>query len=144
MADYALTLSDITGHGLGPASLAVLPGEIAGLVGPAGAGKTRLLRVAAGSLKPRTGEARVWGVRVAHSAARRLIGYAGDSPAFPCALTVEEVLTYYARLDCADNRERSPRGLVRDVLEIAGLTADGASRDTTMLGGVALPVAVAG
>src|SRR6267378_3388502 len=90
MADYALTLSDVTGHGLGPASLAVLPGEIAGLVGPAGAGKTRLLRVAAGSLKPRTGEVRVSGVRVAHSAARRLIGYACDSPAFPCALTVEE------------------------------------------------------
>ncbi len=123
MTDYALTLSDVAGHGLGPASLAVLPGEIAGLVGPAGAGKSRLLRVAAGSLKPRTGEARVWGVRATHPAARRLIGYACDSPAFPCALTVEEVLTYYARLDCADNRERSARGLVRDALEIAGLTA---------------------
>src|SRR6266550_1746093 len=122
MADYALTLSDITGRGLGPASLALLPGEIAGLVGPAGAGKTRLLRVAAGALKPRTGEARVWGVRVTHRAARRLIGYACDSPAFPRALTVEEVLTYYARLDCADNHVRFPRGLVRDALEIAGLT----------------------
>jgi len=122
MADYALTLSDITGRGLGPASLALLPGEIAGLVGPAGAGKTRLLRVVAGALKPRTGEARVWRVRVTHRAARRLIGYACDSPAFPRTLTVEEVLTYYARLDCADNRERSPRGLVRDALEIAGLT----------------------
>src|SRR5206468_7356178 len=110
----------ITGRGLGPASLALLAGEIAGLVGPAGAGKTRLLRVAAGALKPRTGEARVWGVQVTHPAARRLIGYACDSPAFPRALTVEEVLTYYARLDCADNRERSPRGLVRDALEIAG------------------------
>ncbi len=99
MADYALTLSDITGRGLGPASLALLPGEIAGLVGPAGAGKTRLLRVAAGAQKPRTGEVRVWGVRVTHPAARRLSGYACDSPAFPCALTVEEVLTYYARAD---------------------------------------------
>src|SRR5258705_421606 len=68
MADYALTLSDITGRGLGPASLALLPGEIAGLVGPAGAGKTRLLQVAAGALKPRTGEGRVWGVRVTHPA----------------------------------------------------------------------------
>src|SRR6266545_1952619 len=123
MTDYALTFSDVTGRGLGPVSLALLPGEIAGLVGPAGAGKTRLLRVAAGSLKPRTGEARVWGMRVTNPAARRLIGYACDSPAFPCALTVEEVLTYYARLDCADNRERSARGLVRDALEIAGLTA---------------------
>src|SRR2546428_1629153 len=49
MTDYALTLTDVTGRGLGPASIALLPGEIAGLVGPAGAGKTRLLRVAAGA-----------------------------------------------------------------------------------------------
>src|SRR5258708_28403515 len=113
MADYALTLSDVTGHGLGPASLAVLPGEIAGLVGPAGAGKTRLLRVAAGSLKPRTGEGRVWGGRGAHFAARRLIGHPGASPAFPCALPVEEVLTDYARPHFAENPQRSPPGPVR-------------------------------
>jgi len=49
MADYALTLSDVTGHGLARRRLAVLPGEIAGWLA-GGAGKTRLLRVAAGSL----------------------------------------------------------------------------------------------
>jgi ABC-type multidrug transport system ATPase subunit len=123
MTDYALTLSDVTQRGLGPASLALLPGEITGLVGPAGAGKTRLLRVAVGALKPRTGEGRVWGMRVTDPAARQLIGYASESPAFPRALTIEEVLTYYARLHCAMSKERSPRGLVREVLEIAGLAA---------------------
>jgi ABC-type multidrug transport system ATPase subunit len=123
MTDYALTLSDVTQRGLGPASLALLPGEITGLVGPAGAGKTRLLRVAVGALKPRTGEGRVWGMRVTDPAARQLIGYASENPAFPRALTVEEVLTYYARLHCAMSKERSPRGLVREVLEIAGLAA---------------------
>jgi ABC-type multidrug transport system ATPase subunit len=123
MADYALTLSNITGCGLGPASLALLPGEIAGLVGPAGAGKTRLLRVAAGAVRPITGEVRVWGMRVTDPAARRLIGHAGESPAFPRTLTVQEVLTYYARLHCAAGYERALRGLIREVLEIAGLTA---------------------
>jgi len=123
MADYALTLTAISGHRLGPVSLALLPGEIAGLVGPAGAGKTRLLRVAAGTMKPKTGEVRAWGMRVTDPAARRLIGYAGDNPVFPRALTVHEVLTYYARLHCAVSRERSPRGLVREALEIAGLAA---------------------
>src|SRR5213596_1598631 len=100
MADYALTLSDITGRGLGPASLALLPGEIAGLVGPAGAGKTTLLRIAAGAIRPKTGDVRVWGMSVADPDVRRLVGYATDSPAFPAALTVEEVLMYYARLHC--------------------------------------------
>jgi len=123
MTDYALTLSDITGHNLGPASLALLPGEIAGLVGPAGAGKTRLLRVAVGTLRPRTGAVRVWGMPVADPAARVLVGYASDSHAFPPALTVQEVLLYYARLHCAQRNGRSPRRLVREAVEIAGLAA---------------------
>src|SRR2546428_5223898 len=123
MTDYALTLSQVTGRGLGPASLALLPGEIAGLVGPAGAGKTTLLRVAAGASRPRTGEVRVWGMRVTDPAARQLVGYASDNPAFPHALTVQDVLMYYARLHCAVSNQRGPRGLVREALEIAGLTA---------------------
>ncbi len=123
MTDYALTLSDITGPRLGPASLALLPGEIAGLVGPAGAGKTTLLRIAAGAVRPRTGHVRVWGSSVGNPEARRLVGYASDSPAFPPALTVEEVLMYYARLHCALSNGRPPRGLVREALEIAGLAA---------------------
>ena len=123
MTDYALTLSDVAGRGLGPASLALLPGEIAGLVGPAGAGKTTLLRVAAGASRPRTGEVRVWGMRVTDPAARQLVGYASDNPAFPHALTVQDVLMYYARLHCAVSNQRGPRGLVREALEIAGLTA---------------------
>ncbi|HEX9346209.1 MAG TPA: ABC transporter ATP-binding protein [Gemmatimonadales bacterium] len=123
MTDFALTLSDVTERSLGPVSIALLPGEIAGLVGPAGAGKTRLLRVAAGAVRSRTGEVRVWGMRVTDPAARRLVGYAADSPAFPRALTVQEVLTYYARLHCAASSERASRGLVREALEIGGLTA---------------------
>ena len=74
MTDYALTLTDISGRRLGPVSLALLPGEIAGLVGPAGAGKTRLLRVAAGAVRPMTGEVRVGGMRVRDPTARQLIG----------------------------------------------------------------------
>ena len=123
MTDYALTLTDVSDRSLGPVSIALLPGEIAGLVGPAGAGKTRLLRVAAGAVRSRTGEVRVWGMRVTDPAARRLMGYAADSPAFPRALTVHEVLTYYARLHCAASSGRAPRGLVREALEIGGLSA---------------------
>ncbi len=123
MTDYALTLSDITASRMGPASLALLPGEIAGLVGPAGAGKTTLLRIAAGAIRPKTGVVRVWGMSVADPDVRRLVGYATDSPAFPAALTVEEVLMYYARLHCALSHGRPPRGFVREALELAGLAA---------------------
>lgn len=125
MTDYALTLCDITGRGLLGISLALLPGEIAGVVGPAGAGKSRLLRFAAGSLKPASGETRICGVRAADPDARRLVGYCGDNPVFPRGLTAREVLMYYARLHCAANGERTPLGLVREALESAGLTAAG-------------------
>jgi len=60
MTDYALTLSDVTcgfrygprSSGLSGVSLALLPGEVAGIVGPAGAGKSTLLQVAAGFVRP--------------------------------------------------------------------------------------------
>ena len=123
MADFALTLSDISARGLGPVSLALLPGEIAGLVGPAGAGKTTLLRLAGGVLRPLTGQVRAWGMSIADPAVRRLIGYSSDSPVYPAGLTVQEVLLYYARLHCALSNGRSPRNLVREAMEIAGLAA---------------------
>jgi ABC-2 type transport system ATP-binding protein len=123
MTDYALTLCDVTARGLVGVSLALLPGEIAGVAGPAGAGKSTLLRIAAGGLRPAAGEARVCGMPVTEVNARRHVGYAGDSPVFPRARTVREVLTYYARLHCATNGERAPVGLVREALELAGLTA---------------------
>ncbi len=123
MTDYALTLCDITGRGLVGVSLALLPGEIAGVVGPAGAGKSTLLRFAAGSLRPSGGETRICGVTAADPDARRLAGYCGDNPAFPRAVTVRELLMYDARLHCAANGERAPVGLVREALESAGLAA---------------------
>jgi len=125
MTDFALTLSDIRARGLGPVSIALVPGEIAGLVGPAGAGKTRLLRVAAGVRRPNTGDLRVWGMSIAEPAARLLVGYASEGAAFPHALTVQELLLYYARLHCARSNGggRSPRSLAREALEIAGLAA---------------------
>jgi Cu-processing system ATP-binding protein len=128
MTDYALTLCDIHARALRGVSLALLPGEIAGIVGPVGAGKSTLLQVAAGCLKPQAGEVTVCGTRVGDASARRLIGYAGESAAFPPALTVREILTYYARLQCSANGERTPRGLVREALELAGLGAAANSR----------------
>jgi ABC-type multidrug transport system ATPase subunit len=128
MTDYALTVSEVSGRGVGPLSLALLPGEIAGIVGSAGAGKTRLLRLAAGITQTTTGDVRIWGVSLRDPAARRLIGYAGDHPAFPCSLTIAEVLRYYARLHCAAGNGRSPRSVAREALELSGLAANADTR----------------
>lgn len=109
MTDYALTLSEVCrAPGLVSVSLALLPGEIIGVVGPAGAGKTTLLRVAAGLLASDTGTVHVWGPA----------GYAPEAPAFPPALTVREVLAYYAAFHAVGAARRA---LVHDALELAGL-----------------------
>jgi len=131
MTEYALTLCDVTcdfrygprGSGLSGVSLALLPGEVAGIVGPAGSGKSTLLQVAAGFVRPAAGEARVCGIRATEPIARRLIGYARDTPAYPSSLTVREVLTYYARLHRTANGDRcaGADGLVREALDLSGL-----------------------
>ena len=111
MTDYALTLSEVCrARALVSVSLALLPGEIIGVVGSAGAGKTTLLRVAAGLLAPDTGTVRVCGSA----------GYAPEAPVFPPALTVREVLAYYARFHAA-SPGATRRALVHDALELAGL-----------------------
>ena len=123
MTDYALTLYDVALRGLRGVSLALLPGEIAGVVGPTGAGKTTLLQVAAGRVRPSRGEVWVWGCRITDANAQRFIGYAADHAVCPRALRVREVLLYYARLHAAADPERSPHSLVREALELAGLSA---------------------
>ena len=131
MIDYALTLCNVTcplpraprRGGVSDVSLAVLPGEIAGIVGPAGAGKSTLLQIAAGCLQPPRREARVYGLRATHPAARRIVGYAPDGAMFPPALTVREVLMYYARLHADGSGELAARRLVREAFDASGLGA---------------------
>jgi ABC-type multidrug transport system ATPase subunit len=131
MTDYALTLCDVScgfpgaprRGGLCDVSLALLAGEIAGIAGPAGAGKSTVLQIAAGCLQPPRGEARVCGMTATHPAARRLVGYARDGAAFPPSLTVREVLMYYARLHAGGNGELAARRLVREAFDASGLGA---------------------
>lgn len=118
MTDYALTLCDVATRTLAGVSLALIPGEIAGIVGAQGAGKTTLLQVAAGCLTPRSGEARIWGVSTRTPAARYLTGYAPEAPVFPPAVTVLELLQYYARLHVRPQRQRQ---VVRAALDVSGL-----------------------
>ena len=100
-------------------------GEVVCLVGAARSGKTTLLRLAAGVLRPSAGVVRI----VADADPRRSIGFAPRDPAFPPGFTVREVLEYYARAH-ATGPERDAQ--VRDALEGSGLSG-GAGRRATAL-----------
>ncbi|HET7789451.1 MAG TPA: ABC transporter ATP-binding protein [Gemmatimonadales bacterium] len=99
-------------------SLALLAGEIVGLVGANGAGKTTLLSVAAGRLAATSGTIGVPGAAPGSAGSRRVVGFAPDGAVFPPTLTVREVLDYYARLHVSGPRRAA---LVARALEIGGL-----------------------
>jgi len=75
-------------------------GEMFGLVGADGAGKTTTIRMLCTLLLPSAGEARVLGMNTARDAARLKdkIGYVAEHFNLYPTLTVEENLTFFARL----------------------------------------------
>ena len=85
---------------LGEVSLSIAAGEIYGLLGPNGSGKTTALRTVLGFLTPDRGRARVFGVDVAHDpiAARRAIGYLPGEVRLDPRSTGAELLNQLARL----------------------------------------------
>jgi ABC-2 type transport system ATP-binding protein len=78
----------------------VAPGELFGLVGPDGAGKTTTLRMLAGVLRPSAGDARVGGVSVARDpeGVKHRIAYMSQRFGLYADLTVRENIDFYADL----------------------------------------------
>ncbi len=81
-------------------NLEIAPGEIFGLVGPDGAGKTTTLRLICGLLDPTQGEIFVAGHDVAREtgAVKDQIGYMAQRFGLYVDLTVEENMNFYADL----------------------------------------------
>ena len=79
-------------------SLQVRPGEIFGLIGPDGAGKTTLFRLIASLLLPSAGQVRLCGLDVTrdYRKVRRLIGYMPGRFSLYADLTVRENLNFFA------------------------------------------------
>ncbi|MFN8006111.1 MAG: ABC transporter ATP-binding protein [Terriglobia bacterium] len=92
-------------------NLSVAQGEIFGLVGPDGAGKTTTLRMLCGLLEPTEGEIRVGGYDVRHQvlAIKDTIGYMAQRFGMYLDLTVRENLHFYADLFGISLEERQER-----------------------------------
>ena len=78
-------------------SISIRPGEMTGLVGPDGAGKTTLIRILAGLVDPDAGTTRVMGA-TATEADRRRLGYMPQRFGLYEDLSVIENLTLFADL----------------------------------------------
>lgn len=125
MSAPLLRLDHVRGGIVGDVSLEVSAGEVVGLVGSAGTGKSTLLRLAAGCRRPDAGTITVVGHAATSRAARRLAGYAPAAPSFPPGLTVRGLLEYLAWFH---GPAPARRGLVAAALELADLGAVAAER----------------
>jgi len=92
-------------------TLEVARGELFGIVGPDGAGKTTTLRMLAGVLRPSAGEIEVEGVDVVRDpeGAKPYLAYMSQRFGLYNDLTVEENLTFYADLYRVPRRKRPDR-----------------------------------
>jgi ABC-2 type transport system ATP-binding protein len=90
-------------------TLDVARGEIFGLVGPDGAGKTTTLRLLCGLMNPSEGQARVAGYDVAREAqaVKDHIGYMAQRFGLYGDLTVEENMHFYADLFGISRQQRA-------------------------------------
>lgn len=108
-------------------SFEVSPGEIFGLLGPNGGGKTTLFRVLATIMLPTSGTVRVCGddVRERPAAVRRHIGVVFQSPALDDRLSVHENLVHHGHLyGLAGRPLRARIAAVLDALSIVDRAGD--------------------
>ena len=117
-------------------SLSVYPGEIFGLVGPDGAGKTTTLRMLAGILSPTEGVARVAGfdTEKEHSAVKDNLAYMSQRFGLYGDLTVYENIRFYADLYGMPRRDLDRR--VDELLDFSGMTPFRKRRASALSGGM--------
>jgi len=102
-------------------SLQAEPGQIIALCGGNGAGKSTILRMIAGILRPDKGEIRVCGLRWQEDRRRyaRQIGYMPDDYRFSAGLTARETMAFWAGL------KDVPRSHIDEALASVGLEETG-------------------
>lgn len=114
--DAAISISGLTRHfrdvrAVDGLTFDVRPGELFGIVGPDGAGKTTTLRMLAGVLRPTAGDALVRGISVARDpeGVKRHIAYMSQGFGLYTDLTVRENIDFYADLFLVPQAARPQR-----------------------------------
>ncbi len=88
-------------------SLSIQEGELFGLLGPNGSGKTTTVKMLTGQLRPDSGRIEVLGADVIKNPvkARKLVGIIPEQETPPSFLTAEEYLNFVARIRKLDGAE---------------------------------------
>lgn len=126
MSDYLINAYDLhksfgDTHAVAGVSVRVAAGEIYGLVGPDGAGKTTVMRLLCGALTLDDGDVTIGGfdIRRQIERAREQIGYLAQRFSLYEELTVQENLRFFAEVRGLKPAQWAPRSL--EILEFVGL-----------------------
>jgi ABC-2 type transport system ATP-binding protein len=123
-------------HAVAGVSLHVAAGEIYGLVGPDGAGKTTLARLLCGALRPDSGAVTLAGFDMLRQPerGRERLGYLAQRFALYEDLTVEENLRFFAEVRGLPSLQWRTRS--QEILEFVGLAQFQSRRAGQLSGGM--------
>lgn len=123
-------------HAVNDVSLVIEPGEIYGLVGADGAGKTTTLRLLVGALKADAGEITICGYDIHKQTeqARSQFGYLSQRFSLYEDLTVLENIRFFAEVRGLSASEWLPRSM--EILEFVGLSSFKDRRAGQLSGGM--------
>jgi ABC-2 type transport system ATP-binding protein len=123
--------------------LSISEGQLYGLVGPDGAGKTSFLRILATVMEPTSGSAHLAGFDVMKQSedVRALLGYMPQAFSLYPDLTVMENLKFFADINGVSAQKQKTR--IAELLEFARLTEFTARRSENLSGGMRKKLALA-
>ena len=116
---YRAPFSRVGKSALENLTIDVRRGEIFGLVGPNGSGKTTTLKLLLGLLTPTSGTVEIFGRGPRDVAVKQRIGFLPDGPYFYDHLNSYEVLDFYGKLFGYDAPYRKARS--EELLDMVGL-----------------------
>ena len=132
---FAKTDSNEITHALAEVNLTIQPGEIVSIVGTSGCGKSTILRLIAGLIRPTTGEIRLGGKPIVGAGPDRGMVFQ-KATLFPW-LTVEKNVSFSLRMQKKQDKE-----LVEHMLKMVGLEDFRKDYPHQLSGGMAQRVAL--
>jgi ABC-2 type transport system ATP-binding protein len=123
--DFRIGMRGLKLRAVDDLSLEIPRGQVFGLLGPNGCGKSTTLKIVLGLVSATAGDIRILGLPSATSAARRRTGFLPEAPYFHKFLTGRELVRYCAQLSGVASADLDVA--VEDALGLAAMT-EAASR----------------
>ena len=118
--DFRIGLKGLKLRAVDDLTLAIPRGQVFGLLGPNGCGKSTTLKIVLGLVTPTSGEISILGLPSATSAARARTGFLPEAPYFHKFLSGRELVRYCAHLSGLPSGKVEVA--VAEALELAGMT----------------------